>query len=75
MINGCLASVGIDYVALGNVTGEMALSILEGSDAATMAVRQIMDATPIVNTDVLAAFGIELPEAYANAALVTTGQE
>lgn len=75
VINGCLASVGIDYVALGNVTGEMALSILAGSDAATMAVRQIMDATPIVNTDVLAAFGIELPEAYANAALVTTGQE
>ncbi|MEA4971211.1 MAG: ABC transporter substrate-binding protein [Candidatus Pelethousia sp.] len=75
VINGCLASVGIDYVALGNVTGEMALSILEGSDAATMAVRQIMDATPIVNTDVLAAFGIALPQDYANAALVTTGQK
>ncbi len=75
VINGCLASVGIDYVALGNVTGEMALSILGGSDAAAMAVRQIMDATPIVNTDVLAAFGIALPEAYAGAALVTTGQE
>ncbi len=75
VINGCLASVGIDYVALGNVTGEMALSILGGSGAATMAVRQIMDATPIVNTDVLAAFGIALPQDYANAALVTTGQK
>lgn len=75
VINGCLASVGIDYVALGNVTGDMALSILSGSDAATMAVRQITEATPIINTDVLAAFNIELPQAYENATKVTTGQK
>ncbi|MPN64630.1 hypothetical protein SDC9_212406 [bioreactor metagenome] len=75
VINGCLASVGIDYIALGNVTGEMALSVLAGEDAAAMAVRQITDATPIVNTDVLAAFGIQLPEAYANASMVKTGEE
>lgn len=75
VINGCLASVGIDYTALGNVTGEMALSILAGDDAASMAVRQITDATPIINTDVLAAFAIQLPAAYSDAAMVKTGQE
>lgn len=75
VINGCLASVGIDYVALGKVTGEMALEILGGSSAAAMAVRQITDATPIINTDVLAAFNLQLPAGYENAAMVTTGQE
>lgn len=74
VVNGCLASVGIDYVALGKVTGEMALDILGGAEAASMAVRQITDATPIINTDVLAAFNLELPASYESAALVTTGQ-
>lgn len=72
--NGCLASVGLDYVALGRETGEMALDILGGAEAAAMAVRQITDATPIINTDVLAAFSLELPASYESAALVTAGQ-
>ena len=75
VINGCLASVGIDYIALGNVTGEMAIDILAGSSAAEMAVRQIMDATPIINTDVLAAFAMELPADYAGASMVATAKE
>lgn len=70
--NGCLASVSIDYVALGKVTGEMAFDVLEGADAASMAVRTISDATPVVNSDVLAALEIELPEEFADAEKVTT---
>lgn len=72
--NGCLACVGIDYVALGRETGEMALSILDGADAATMPVRKITDATPIFNSDVLAAFSMALPGAYKDALTVTAGE-
>lgn len=69
---GCLASVSIDYVALGKVTGEMAVSVLGGADAKTMAVKTISDATPIVNTDVLSKLKMEMPAAYESAATVTT---
>lgn len=69
--NGCLAAVSIDYVALGKVTGEMALDVLDGEDPAEMAVRTITDATPVVNTEVLASLGMTMPESYANAETVT----
>lgn len=72
--NGCLASVSIDYVALGKVTGDMAADALEGASLADMAVKTISDATPVVNTDVLAAFGMTMPESYANAETVTTNK-
>lgn len=70
--NGCLASVSIDYVALGEVTGQMGIDVIGGADISTMAVKTISDATPIVNTDVLSALSMTMPEAYANAATVTT---
>ncbi len=73
--NGCLAAVSIDYVALGKVTGEMALAVLNGKDAATMAVKTISDATPVVNTEVLDALGLTLPEAYENTAEKVTTAE
>ncbi|MGN1117241.1 MAG: ABC transporter substrate-binding protein [Acutalibacteraceae bacterium] len=73
--NGCLASVSIDYVALGEVTGQMGIDVIGGADISTMAVKTISDATPIVNTDVLSALGMTMPEAYANAETVTTTAE
>ncbi len=72
--NGCLASVSIDYVALGKVTGNMAADALEGAKLADMAVKTISDATPVVNTDVLAAFGMTLPADYADIETVTTNK-
>ncbi len=71
--NGCIASISIDYVALGEKTAEMGLEVLNGADPQTMAVGTITEGTPVVNTDVLAQFGIELPESYANAEKVVTG--
>lgn len=61
---GCLAAVSIDYVALGRVTGEMALDVLRGADAAKTPVKTITDATPVINTEVLEALGMTMPEAY-----------
>ncbi len=68
---GCLASVSIDYVALGETTGNMVVSILNGEDAATMAVKTIKEATPVINKDVLESLGLELHYGK-EAAFVTT---
>lgn len=65
VINGCLASVSIDYVALGRVTGEMAVSMLKGEDASTMAVKTITEATPVINSSVLKKLGLSTPEGYS----------
>ena len=60
--NGCLASVSIDYVALGRVTGEMAAEVLNGKDASTVSVRTISDTTPIFNEETAKKLGLEIPE-------------
>lgn len=70
--NGCLASVSIDYVALGKVTGEMGLKVMKGTAPGTIAVRTISDATPVINTDVVSALGMKIPENFQNAEFVTT---
>lgn len=70
--NGCLASVSIDYVALGKVTGQMGVDVFGGADITKMAVKTITDATPIVNTDVLEALGMTLPADYTSAQTVKT---
>lgn len=73
--NGCLAAASIDYVALGETTGKMGIDVLGGADITAMAVQTISDATPVVNTDVLASLKMEMPEAYANAETVKTNAE
>lgn len=70
--NGCIASISIDYITLGKKTAEMGIDVLNGAIPEEMAVGTISEGTPVVNTDVMASFGIELPEAYANAEKVTT---
>ena len=72
--NGCLASVSIDYVALGKVTGEMAIEALDGAKLADMAVRTISDATPVINTEVLERFEMNIPEGFENAEKVVTNK-
>ncbi len=68
--NGCMASVSIDYVALGKVTGQMAADVLKGAKAEAMAVKTIREATLVYNPDVVAQRGLTLPTAYADAASV-----
>ena len=68
--NGCMASVSIDYISLGKVTGQMAIDVLKGADAATMAVKTITDASLVYNPDVVAALQLTLPDSYTDAATV-----
>ena len=70
--NGCIASISIDYVALGEKTAEMGIEVLNGANTQEMAVGTISGGTPVVNTDVMAQFGISLPDSYSDAEKVTT---
>lgn len=72
--NGCLASVSIDYVSLGKVTGQMAVDVMNGADIKTMSVKTISDATPIINTDVLATLNMSMPQGYPDIATTTTNK-
>ena len=65
VVNGCLASVSIDYVALGKVTGEMAVEVLNGADASALPVKTITEATPVINSSVLKKLGLSIPEGYS----------
>lgn len=71
---GCLASNSIDYVAVGRKTGEMAASILEGADIKNTPVVTISDSVPVVNSEVLADFNIQLPDALSSVETVVTAE-
>ena len=73
--NGCLASISIDYVALGEKTAQMGVEVLGGKKCSEMAVQKISEGTPVVNTDVMTAFNLTLPDSLSNAEKVTTNAE
>lgn len=65
---GCLASCSLDYVELGRQTGYMIADILEGRDADEIEFLYLDDGYTVdYNASVLSGFGLELPEAYADA--------
>lgn len=67
---GCVAAAGIDYVQLGRQTGMMAAKILTGEASAyDMDYETIAEYGIYVNSDALAAFGIELPAEIAEKAI------
>ena len=72
---GCIAAASLDYVALGNTTGEMAVRVLNGESAAAMPVITVADSEMVVNTDVLNTMSITLPASLENAQQVTTSTE
>ncbi len=72
---GCIASASIDYVALGEVTGNMAVDVLNGADAATYSAVQVTDSFLVANSDVMETLGIELPESLEDIEIVTTESE
>lgn len=72
---GCLASASIDYVALGEKTGEMAAEILAGKSAAEYPVSIVSDSFLCVNPDVASKLGITLPAELADAQQVTAEAE
>lgn len=72
---GCLASASIDYVALGEKTGEMAIDVLGGSDAASYPVVTVTDSFLVINTDISSKLGIAVPQELSEIEKVTTAAE
>ena len=66
---GCVASAGIDYFELGRQTGAMAARVLKGESAADIPYETISEYGIYVNSEALAAFGIELPADIAEKAI------
>lgn len=63
VVNGGLATYGIDYYPLGRIAGEMAVEILKnGADISTMPIQFISaeDCTLAVNSDAAAELGVSL---------------
>ena len=68
VLAGCVASETLDYVALGDVTGKMAVQILKGeAQPNTLAPQRIVESEPVYSAKNCAKFGIALPEAYVDA--------
>ena len=55
---GCIASASIDYIAVGYASGEMAVEVLKGANAATMPVKEITDAAIVINKEVMDDLGL-----------------
>lgn len=67
--SGCVASMGIDYVALGKITGKMAAKVLKGeSKAADLKFESAKKADLYVNTEAAKQIGMELDESYTGKA-------
>ena len=72
--DGCLASISIDYVALGEETGKIAGRILKGElKPEDSEIYTANEGTPFVNTDVAKTLGLEIPSEYQDGTMVTTG--
>lgn len=62
---GALATVGVDYRALGRQTGAMALRILDGTPVATTPVETADAPQTVINLDTAEALGITVPDALS----------
>ena len=74
VVNGALATYGIDYYILGKQTAEMAVKLLKADkpldEIAKMAVVYQTDCVYAVNTDTAAALGITIPEEILSKATI-----
>ncbi len=68
---GCIASASIDYVALGEKTGQMAVDILGGKDASTYPAVTVTDSFLVVNEEVASKLNITIPDSMADVQRVT----
>lgn len=60
--NGCIASEGLDYVALGRQTGLMAARVLDGEDISSIGSEYVEDSKLTINKTVADTLGIVIPE-------------
>jgi len=63
--NGCVATVGIDYLALGHQTGLMAARVLKGEPADSIPFEVLKDFALYYNQQALDRLGLVIPEELA----------
>lgn len=66
--NGCIASAGIDYIALGERAGEMAAKVLNGTDISTLPYETLQESKLTVNLAAAESLGITIPDEVKAAA-------
>lgn len=60
--NGCVATEGLDYIALGKQTGEMAARVLKGENAQDIPFETITEYSLYINSAALENLGLSCPE-------------
>lgn len=66
--NGCIASAGLDYIALGKQAGVMAAKVLSGTDISTLPYETIKESKITVNTAAAQKIGVTIPADIASTA-------
>lgn len=61
---GGLATMGVDYEALGRMTAKMAVEILKGKNPADMPIQFATETPVVINSDAVKALGITIPDQY-----------
>lgn len=73
--DGCVASMGIEYIALGEQTGKMAAKVLKGeAKAADMPFEMISQATSYVNSGAAEKIGMTIDEKFVSGAIECSGE-
>ena len=66
---GCVAAMGLDYVALGRQTGKMAAAMLKGEKKASQMDFQVIEEAAFYgNTKAAQDLGITLPDRFTSTA-------
>lgn len=74
VIEGGIATEGIDYYQLGYETGLMAAEVLEGKDPSTMPINTLENTTLIVNQKNAEAIGLSIPDSILKSAEIVGGE-
>lgn len=69
---GALASAGVDYYALGQITGEMVANVLLGTPAEEIPTAVLTEPMLIVNSDQVSLLGLTIPDSLAATAQQVT---
>ena len=75
VIDGGIATEGIDYYQLGYETGLMAAQVLEGKDPSTMPINTLQNTTLIVNQKNAEAIGLSIPDSILKGAEIIGGEK
>ncbi|WP_324824366.1 ABC transporter substrate-binding protein [Sinanaerobacter sp. ZZT-01] len=75
VMDGGLATYGINYKTLGAKTGEMVSAVLNGTDPGSIDIETISDMQTYINTDTAEKIGITIPESILKSATLFTDED